>query len=135
MNQAQAEQALSAAKSKAQALGRKVSIVVVDSHGELVAALRLDGAPYVTAEMARGKAMVAAIFGRPSAAVASEPAAAASTHQKIDNWHGNRLVFAQGAVPVRVDGELIGAVGAGGAPGPDDEAISTAGAEAISPTA
>src|SRR5258708_10801752 len=51
--------------------GVKLSFVVVDAAGHLVAAGRMDGAPFVTIEVARGKAYASvATGGQPGSALA-----------------------------------------------------------------
>ena len=62
----QADRAIAAAKKRADELGVKVGISVVDSKGDLVAFAR-HGAGAFTVDASRGKAMTAAMFHAPSA--------------------------------------------------------------------
>ena len=64
---AQAEKMAQAARVKAEALGVKVSVAVVDDRGDLVAFSRMDGARHTTVAISQGKALVSALFGQPSA--------------------------------------------------------------------
>ena len=51
--------------------------------------------------------------------------------QRINELAGDRMIFSQGAVPVVLDGELVGAIGAGGGTAEQDEACAAAGAAAV----
>ena len=128
-----AEAALRAAQTKAQALGIKVSVSVVDDRGDLVAFARMDGARHFTADVSRGKAMVSAWFGRASAEISKM--AANPVFQSIGQMQGGRLVFGQGAVPVTRGGEALGAVGVSGGTSEQDEECAIAGRAAITPSA
>ena len=121
----QARTALEAAVAKAAEMKIDVSIAVVDVRGFPVALTRMDGAGGVTSEIAIGKAKVAAMFGRPSG---ERPAPIADALNGMNGW---RLVFWQGAVPLQLDGELAGAIGASGSSSENDEVAAQAGADAL----
>ena len=59
---ARAKECLARGQAKAQELGFQVAIAVVDEAGHLVACERMDGALWVTPEIARAKANAAAAF-------------------------------------------------------------------------
>src|SRR3954453_9934452 len=63
-----ARRCLEAAEEEASARDLKLSFVVVDAAGHLVAAARMDGADWITPEIALGKAWTAAAYKAPSAA-------------------------------------------------------------------
>src|SRR5258708_34113933 len=66
-----ANEAIAAAMGYARDKGVKLSFVVFDAAGHLVAAGRMDGAPFVTIEVARGKAYASvATGGQPGSALA-----------------------------------------------------------------
>ena len=115
----EAQAIITAAQSDAASKNLRLSIAVVDGRGDLIAATRMPGARATTMDTAIGKAMGAAIFGRPSA----ELAASSNTplYQNMNEASGGRLRFFQGAVPIVRDGYTVGAVGASGAPSQDDE--------------
>ncbi len=102
-----------------------MSLAVVDAAGHLVAAARMDGAPFVTLDIARGKAFASAATGGQSGKALAQ--------RFLENpmvWgnvgslgSGAPLLPAQGALPIFVDGACIGAMGASGAPSAVDEAI------------
>jgi len=69
----QAQAAIEAAIAFARGKSVKLSFVVLDSAGHLVAAARMDGAAFVTIEVARGKAFAcAASGGQPGTALAQD---------------------------------------------------------------
>ncbi|MBB2919642.1 GlcG/HbpS family heme-binding protein [Cupriavidus alkaliphilus] len=112
----QASQVLEAAMRLAQAHGTALSFVVVDSAGHLVAAARMDGAPFVTIEVARGKAFACVATGGQSGR--------ALRQRYVDHpmvWgniaslgYGAPLLPAIGSLPIWIDGALVGAVAASG---------------------
>ena len=119
------EQALACIRrgvAKAEELGFLVAVAVVDEAGHLVACHRMDGALWVTPEIARAKANAAAGFR-------------ASTHDLEARFGGARqlfasnvagldayqFVFGRGAVPVVEGDRVVGAVGVSGAVPPDND--------------
>ncbi|MGZ4271926.1 MAG: GlcG/HbpS family heme-binding protein [Solirubrobacteraceae bacterium] len=124
-----AQRLIAAAVADAEAQGFRLSFVVVDAAGHPVATARMDGAPFVTPEIAHGKAWTAAAFRLPSAArgeqakelVAFSSAISAATH--------GRYTPQIGALPIEIDGEHAGAMGASGAQGHEDEAVVRAAIE------
>lgn len=126
---ADARRVVDAARAKADQLGVKMSIVVVDDHGDLVAAARMEGARWFTPDVARGKAFATASFGRSSgelAGMADNP-----FFRSMLAMYAGRIVMAQGAVPLMSQGALVGAVGASGGTSAQDEECAAAGAAAL----
>ena len=119
----EANRMVQAAIAKAEGLNVRLSVAVVDSGGHLMAFNRMEGANWVTATVAQGKAVAAAGFGRPSGALPAD----SPVIQAVIASHGGRMLPAQGAVPVVRDGELIGAIGGSGATSQQDEECAQAG--------
>ena len=115
----EAQAIIEAAQSDATRKNLRLSIAVVDGRGDLIAATRMPDASPTTMDTAIGKAMGAAIFGRPSADLAAR--ATSPSYQSVNEGTGGRLRFFQGAVPIVRNGYTVGAVGASGAPSQDDE--------------
>ena len=110
--------------------GLKTAVAVVDARGDLIVALRLDGARHYYPDVAYGKAMGAAMWEE-SSRVLSQRSATNSVQQRVNSLNGGRIVFAPGAVPLRRDGAVVGAVGVGGS-GPDsDEELANLAANAF----
>ena len=126
---AQAQKIIQAAIAQSQTIGIKAGITVVDAHGDLVAAARMDGARFITADVSKGKASVSAMFGQPSAAMEQQKDMAPM--QSLLLMSGGRLVFRQGAVPIMQGGEMLGAVGVSGGSPQQDEDVAKAASAAL----
>lgn len=107
-----------------------VCIAVSDVSGEPIVTVRMDGAPRLSADVARDKAYsVTAFNGMPTdqwwPAIADDPAL---VHGFVKT---RQLVVFGGGVPVRVNGKLVGAVGVSGGSTDQDREIAAAGAAAV----
>jgi len=116
--------------ARARELGFRVAVAVVDEAGHLVACHRMDGALWVTPEIARAKANAAAAFRASTQDLETRFAGArqlfAGNVAGLDHY---QFVFGRGAVPVVEDGRIIGAVGVSGAvPADNDHLIADAAA-------
>ena len=112
--------------AKARELGFLVAVAVVDEAGHLVACHRMDGALWVTPEIARAKANAAAAFRASTQDLETRFGGArqlfAGNVAALDNY---QFVFGRGAVPVVHEGRVIGAVGVSGAvPAENDHVIA-----------
>jgi uncharacterized protein GlcG (DUF336 family) len=102
-----------------------VSVVVADDHGEVVAALRMDGAALDTELNARRKAYTAARSDATTTRALAEKVADNPTElASFDPFFS----FFLGGVAILADGVRVGAVGVSGLPGEEDERLA---AEAI----
>jgi glc operon protein GlcG len=115
LDQAGAQTVLQAATESAQNRGAPSAIAVVDPAGDLLAFRRMDGVRPASADLAIEKARTAARLRRPTAEIE-------------DNIDHGRTAFVtagiaalRGGVPIRVNGEVIGA----------DTAIATTAAAAL----
>lgn len=121
---------LHAAWEHSLSMGVPVDISVCDSSGNELAFLRPDGAPLLSMGIARDKAWtVCAFHGIPTdkwfGMIADEPSLLHGIVQR------DRLVIFGGGVPIRVDGELVGAVGCSGGSAEQDAEIASAGVAAL----
>jgi glc operon protein GlcG len=119
------EQALACIRrgvAKAEELGFLVAVAVVDEAGHLVACHRMDGALWVTPEIARAKANAAAGFRASTQDLEARFGGArqlfAGNVAALDSY---QFVFGRGAVPVVEAGQVVGAVGVSGAVPPDND--------------
>ena len=127
----EARRILDAAIAKADELGVKVGISVVDDHADLVASIVMGDAGFLFLPQASmGKAMATVVWRGQLSGVLNERAGA-PMFQAVNAMYNNKLVYQQGAVPLKRGDELIGAVGAGGASPQQDEEIAAAGAAAL----
>jgi len=125
----EAQRMLQASQVKAQQMGVKVSISVVDGRGDLLTMVRLDGVSWRTAGISKGKAYASANFGVPSADLTAR--ANSPVMQAFMASVPGEMVPAQGAVPVLRDGRVLGAIGVSGAKAEEDEEIAKAGVAAL----
>jgi uncharacterized protein GlcG (DUF336 family) len=115
--------------TKAQALGFLVAIAVVDEAGHLVACHRMDGALWVTPEIARAKANAAAAFRASTHDLETRFSARQLFAGNVAALGSFQFVFGRGGVPLFADGQLLGAVGVSGAvPAENDHVIAVAAA-------
>jgi len=119
---------LDAALAKATEIGVPASVSVLDATGELVAFGRQDHAPLLTGEVSQAKAYTAAALRQPSGDLA---AATSPSGPFAGLAHGTsrRLITFAGGLPLIVDGEVAGAVGASGGSLEEDELIAHAASE------
>jgi glc operon protein GlcG len=108
LDQAGAESVLQAAKETARKRNAPSAIAVVDPAGDLLAFERMDGVRPASAELAIEKARTAGRLQRP-------------TQEIEDNINQGRTAFVtagimslRGGMPIRVNGEVVGAVGIAG---------------------
>jgi len=129
MNLACAEKVVRAAQKKARELGITMSVAVVDESGNLVYFVRGDTSSFITFETARGKAVAAAGFRRPTQDYEphfkEHPAFWSSIAENL------KLVPGPGGYPLTRNGVMIGGVGCGGGLGGQDELCAKAGARAV----
>ena len=124
-------QLLEAAEAEAARQDLKLSFAVVDAAGHLVAAARMDGAGWITPEVALGKAWTAAAYKSPSAAQGDKAKDLIAFAGAITVATHGRYTPQIGGLPIEVDGETVGAIGASGALGTEDEAVVRAALEAV----
>ena len=108
-----AQKMVNAAVAKAREIGVTENVAILDDGGNLKAFSRMDGAPIPTIEMAQNKAYTA-LFG-------------VSTQEFFDFIQGDSSLLAGiptlprvaawgGGFPIKVNGEVVGAIGLSGAP-------------------
>ena len=114
---------------RAEELGFLVAIAVVDEAGHLVSCERMDGALWVTPEIARAKANAAAGFHATTLDLEERFTKRMLFAGNVATLGGYEFVFGKGGVPLVADGRVIGAVGVSGAvPADNDHAIADAAA-------
>jgi glc operon protein GlcG len=115
--------------AKARELGFEVAIAVVDEGGHLVACDRMDGALWVTPEIARAKANAAAGFRASTQDLEERFTKRMLFADNVATLGDYAFVFGRGGVPVVADGRVVGAVGVSGAvPADNDHTIADAAA-------
>jgi uncharacterized protein GlcG (DUF336 family) len=119
-------QALQACVERAREIGAPVTISICDPSGVLLAALRMDGAHYLSVDTSINKARTAASTGQ----LTGEREDIVSLKLGLATF-GRQTVGLKGGVPIIVEGHCIGGIGAGSASGEQDREISLAGLAAI----
>jgi uncharacterized protein GlcG (DUF336 family) len=111
---------------------RPMGVVVLDDSGHIKAAQRQDGASMFRIDVATGKAWAAVGMGASSRVLGERAAANPNFFVSLASTAGGRFLPQTGAVLIKDDsGEVIGAVGASGGTGDEDEEICIAGVKAV----
>jgi len=104
--------------------GYQVSVHVLGRNGEVLVAVRGDGASPHTMENSQRKAYTSRTFRISS----GEFAQRVKDNPTLGAVHLTGIIAAQGALPIKIGDEVIGAVGVSGAPGGEkDEACAKTG--------
>jgi glc operon protein GlcG len=128
MDRAQA--VIQAGIAEANKRGWQMNLTVVDTHGDLVAFARMDGAQLASIPISQHKARAAARYRRPTRAF----------EDGVQKFGFNYLmtlddvIASRGGIPLVEGGKIIGAVGCSGGTGSQDEAVCTAAADTINKT-
>ena len=111
--------------------GYTVSVTVVGRNGEVILQMRGDNAPPHTVENSFRKAYSARTFRVPSGELVQR----VKDNPTAPFVHLSNVVAAQGALPIKVGDDVIGAVGVSGAPGGEkDEVCAKAGIDKVADT-
>lgn len=120
---------LARVREEAEARDLSLSAAVVDAAGDVLASQRMDGAALGAMQLAVGKAFTAASWATASGEFGR------STQPGGDDWGWNttdsRIVVYAGGIPLLVDGELVGAIGASGGTATEDEQCVVAAAAGL----
>lgn len=119
-----------AAVIKANELGIKVALTVVDNAGNTKYYIRMDNAPLIATDISRKKAVTAVGFGMPTGGpwqdfIKDDPI----LNNGVQNIHDFMLLG--GGFPIMINNELAGAVGVSGAHYTQDEAVAKAALAAL----
>jgi uncharacterized protein GlcG (DUF336 family) len=121
-----ARRVLDTAIAEAARMGRHVSVAVLGDNGQLKAFAAMDGASILSTETARKKALTVIKVGKATRDFASELKAEMAEEPEL--FHGmlamEGIATFGGGVPIRIGGQLVGAVAVSGASSADDEAIA-----------
>ena len=104
-----------------------MNIAVVDTHGDLVAFARMDGAQLASISISQGKARTAARYRRETRLYYNQYE---TGHQYVSTLDPT-LVASPGGWPLIQNGRLIGAIGCSGGSGDQDAAACKAGVDAL----
>jgi len=127
ISEEKAKQALAAAEAEAKKRNWKMNIAVVDTNGDLIHFLRMDGAQIASVTISQGKARTAARYRRATQAFYN----AFETGHPYLSTLDPTLVASPGGFPLVEGGKLIGAIGCSGGTGDQDAAVCKVGADTV----
>ena len=108
-----------------------MAVVVVDESGDIKAVQRQDGASMFRVDIARGKAWGAVAFGISSRELGDRAKENPNFFVTLASTAGGKFLPQAGAILIKDElGNILGAVGASGGKGEEDEAICIHGVSA-----
>ena len=127
LTQDDARTVAAAAEAEARANNWAVTIAIADDGGHLLWLQRLDGAAPISAEIATAKARTAAVGRRESKVYEDMINQGRTAFLSAPSLRG----MLEGAVPIMVDGQCVGAVGVSGVKSSEDAQTARAGIAAL----
>ena len=121
---------LEAAETKAREMRLAMDIAICDEGGNLLAFHRMEGAKITSIEVAIGKAFTSAATRLPTAKY-GEAAAPGKPAFGIHVSNIGRFMIVGGGLPISVDGEHVGGIGASSGTVDQDIEVSQAGIDAL----
>jgi glc operon protein GlcG len=121
-----AQAAVAAAVAEAKNHDWTMNVTVVDSGGNLVAFARMDGAQLASVAISEHKARTAVTFRRETKVLENGIQGGLVYQLTLDGVIGSR-----GGIPLIEGGKIIGAIGASGGAGSQDEVCAKAGAATV----
>jgi glc operon protein GlcG len=130
---AQAMKLIETGTAEARVRHLALSFAVVDPGGHLIAAARMDGAPFASLDFARGKAFASVALGGQSGATLEQRFKDDPSEYSNVSSAGYYAPFlpGRGVLPIFSGGHLLGALGASGAPSDIDEQMVEGAIESI----
>jgi glc operon protein GlcG len=130
LDYAEARRAIDAIVAEVTRRGKAAVVAVADSHGELIALARMDGAAFSSITIASNKAFTAARAGKPSFDVGAK---VRHPEQGFDiGYYGDpRFCGWGGGEPVKKEGKVVGSVAVSGLPQEEDMEVVKLGIAAV----
>ena len=122
---------IDAAIAKAKQIGQPMNIAVVDAGTNLTAFARMDGAWLGSIDIAINKAFTAKAFDISTLELGRNSQPGNQFYGIHVSNHSRVMIFA-GGIPIKVNGQIVGAVGVSGGSGEQDQAVAEAAASAWS---
>jgi len=126
----EARRAIDLILERASSSQKAVAVAVADSHGELIAFARMDDVPLPSITIVINKACTAARTGKPTQEIGEKVKHPEKGHD-ISYYGDPRFVGWGGGIPVRIKGQVAGAVGVSGLSSVEDADLAALGAEFI----
>jgi uncharacterized protein GlcG (DUF336 family) len=125
-----ARRIIAAAETKAKEIGQPMNIAVADAGGNLVAHIRMDNAWIGSVDISIKKAWTSRAFDITTKDLAENSQSGDQFFGIHASNNGNVMIFA-GGVPLKKDGQVVGAIGVSGGSGEQDHAVAEVGAAAF----
>lgn len=130
LNQQVVDEVMLAARKRAEELGGRFTIVVLDHAAALRSVCRLDAADLATIELALGKARMSAFNGLPTGiwkdAIGQDGFLATAIPLALERAVGGATLFA-GGYPLQVQGTTTGSLGVSGGSEQEDDDVARTG--------
>jgi uncharacterized protein GlcG (DUF336 family) len=123
----EAQRVLEGAVAWAEANGLVLAVAVVDIGGHPVAMARMDGASILSGEVVVQKARFAAWLARPTASAVEIGRDWPHVYLSFVSAAQGSIIVSKGGIPLVKHGQIVGAVGASGGSGEQDQSCSEAG--------
>ncbi len=127
---ADAKRMIVAGEKKAAEIGQPMNIAVADAGGNIVAHVRMDGAWIGSIDISQKKAYTSRAFDIATKDLAEHSQSGKQFFGIHASNDGKVMIFA-GGVPLKKDGQVVGAVGVSGGSGDQDHAVAEAAAAAF----
>lgn len=125
-----ARRIIAAATTKAEDLKQPMNIAVVDAGGNLLAFERMENAWLGSIDIAQKKAFTSRAFDITTEDLGKNSQSGEQFFGIHASNDGKVMIFA-GGIPIKQDGQVIGAVGVSGGSGEQDHAVAKAGVAAF----
>ena len=127
---ADAKRMIDAGEKKAVEIGQPMNIAVADAGGNIVAHVRMDGAWLGSIDISQKKAYTSRAFDIATKDLAEHSQSGKQFFGIHASNNGKIMIFA-GGVPLKKDGQVVGAVGVSGGSGDQDHSVAEAAAKAF----
>jgi uncharacterized protein GlcG (DUF336 family) len=131
MTMSKAQRIVEAAVTKAKEIGQPMNIAVVDAGTNLTAFVRMDGAWLGSIDIAINKAFTAKAFDVSTRDLGRNSQPGDQFFGIHVSNHARVMIFA-GGIPIKANGQVVGAVGVSGGSGEQDQAVAEAAASSWS---
>lgn len=127
---ADARRIIAAAEHKAAQIKQPMNIAVADAGGNLIAHVRMDGAWLGSIDISIKKAYTSRAFDIATKDLATHSQSGGQFFGINASNDGKIMIFA-GGIPLKKNGQVIGAIGVSGGSGEQDHSVAEAGASAV----
>lgn len=127
---ADARRIIAAAEKKAAEIKQPMNIAVADAGGNLIAHVRMDGAWIGSIDISIKKAYTSRAFDIATKDLATHSQSGGQFFGINTSNDGRIMIFA-GGIPLKRNGQVVGAIGVSGGSGEQDHSVAEAGAAAV----